>query len=307
MDLFFITGLPKTGSSWLMNMLNDVPGIKCMGEGRFFSSGIKNIPSLFDSLNNGLGKWINYIAERKYNWFDNCLVINTIEERNYVVDNDKERIKEKLTKTTIRHIVNEIMISRVGNDTQIIGDKTPTTIIDELDRISNIFHDAKIIFLHRGIYDFLASFIMHFYRATKNNRPDANFECFSVKDFLQIHSFLNNESDTIITSERLMYLIKMWREFDDRFSKTKSSNCILPVRYEELRIDTELTLSKIVKFLIGDQYTNEIDNVIKRWDFDSKNMSSRVRSEHVNSRDLGYGESLFNKNLRNVIDYNIKT
>lgn len=302
MDLFFITGLPKTGSSWLMNMLNDVPGIKCMGEGRFFSSGIKNIPSLFDSLNNGLGRWIDYIAERKHNWFDNCLEINTIEKRNYVMDKDKERIKEGLTKSTIRHIVPEIMMSRAGDNTQIIGDKTPSIRIGDLDRMINTFPIAKVIFLHRGVYDFLASYIMHFYRSTKVNRPDANFESFTVNDFVQIHSFLNEDSDMIVSPERLESLVEIWREFEKRFSETQPSDFMLPIRYEEMRKETEKTFNRIVDFLISKVPTIELKKIVKMWDFDSNNMSAEIRSEHVNSRDLGYGESLFNKNLHNVID-----
>lgn len=34
--LFFVCGLPKSGTSWLMNLLNSHPRILCRGEGRFF-------------------------------------------------------------------------------------------------------------------------------------------------------------------------------------------------------------------------------------------------------------------------------
>jgi len=83
-EIFFLTGLPKSGTTWLMNILNSSEKICCLGEGRFFSSGLDDVPSLFDAFSEGIRPWYEFIALRKNNWIGLDDQITTINCQNFL-------------------------------------------------------------------------------------------------------------------------------------------------------------------------------------------------------------------------------
>lgn len=46
---------------------------------------------------------------------------------------------------------------------------------------------------------------------------------------------------------------------------------------------------------------NNLSAIVDAWSFDSDNMAASVNEAHVNSRNVGYGETLFSESLRNLI------
>lgn len=301
MQLFFITGLPKTGSTWLANMLNDTPHLQCLGEGRFFSSGLNQVPSLYDAVFSAASSWVDYAAERKFNWLEPYVSIKTIERRNYVCQRDKEVAARKLCETMLSAAVTRLMTANARPDTEAIGDKTPAFCLREIETLNSTFPDAKLVFLHRGVHDFLASYIMHFHRARKNSRPDASMVDFSIDDFLQIDNYLAGRVNDVVSPGLIWHLATKWKAFDDYFASLAASPKVIAVSYESLREKTLTTLSDIVEFLLGYESSQDLAGVVEAWGFDAPNMAPSSRAEHVNSRAVGYGAGVFSKRLSDVI------
>ncbi|WP_291329792.1 sulfotransferase [Desulfovibrio sp. UCD-KL4C] len=301
-QFFFITGLPKTGSTWIKNMLNDVNGICCIGEGLFFASGLKNTPSLYDSIYKSIYQWGDYICDRKQNWLDDLVEIKTIEKRNFVSEDNKTSVTQKIADQATREIVLNCFLRQKAGTTAI-GDKTTALSTEVFPRIQRVFPEAKIIFLHRNLYDFLASYIMHFYRSTKTNRADAEMCRFTINDFLMIDSYQTNETSDIITAKTLKKLIHDWKCMKIEFEKYKSNNHrVLALQYEDIKSDPVKYFSKIVQFIDPHSDVDKCQGIIKNWSFDSKNMSTGPLKTHVNSRITGYGKAMFSENLQNIIE-----
>ncbi|WP_341582251.1 sulfotransferase [Marinobacter metalliresistant] len=305
MQKFFITGLPKTGSTWVMQMLNDISGIQCLGEGRFFSSGLRHVPSLYDSILTGTLHWAEFIAQRKRNWLDDNDSIRTIEKYNYVSESRTRKATDHLTKIMIQSAIEALLNDHITLETVAIGDKTPTLEVEALQRIENVFPDANIVFLHRGLHDFLASFMCHYHRSMRDRRPDANFEIFTVDDFLAIDTYLkSSEKKSLlpVTETTLNRLIQVWIEFDEAFTNAKSRHNFITINYESLLEDTHTHMSEILKLVAPKVESSDVENAIHQWSFGSQNMQSGPNNAHINSREVGYGRTFFAGKSKNHID-----
>ncbi len=272
-----------------------------MGEGLFFASGLKNTPSLYDSLYSSIYNWGDYVSERKNNWLETLVDIQTIEMRNYVSEDNKERVITTLTEHAVREIVNKCFSLR-KKESSTIGDKTTSLSVDVFSRIQRTFPESKIIFLHRNLYDFMASYTMHFYRSTKNSRADAATTIFTINDFLKIDSYQQDRDGDIITSETIKKLVHDWKYMDMEFERYKSDKTtVLTVRYEDIKSDPAKYFTKIAQFVHTDFNNEQAKRIVDKWAFDSKMMSTGPLKKHVNSRTIGYGKKLFSTNLQNIV------
>ena len=62
MQIFFIVGAQKSGTTWLQRSLNRVDGMHCLGEGHFIDRLVAPIADTIRQYNNIMG----LVAERVY-------------------------------------------------------------------------------------------------------------------------------------------------------------------------------------------------------------------------------------------------
>jgi len=142
---------------------------------------------------------------------------------------------------------------------------------------------------------------MHFYRSTKAARPDSKFLDFDVDDFLQIHSFLQGQSSSLLSEARVVSLVRKWVNFEQKIGFLAGFENALRVDYEDLRSDTASWLSKIVKFVTGECPADELSVIVDNWSFDGAQMKQDVRTSHVNAQKIGYGEEVLGMELCELI------
>ena len=147
--VFFVVGLAKSGTTWLMKTLAAHPEVLCKGEGRFFGeeyrqeilarTQAKQLPS---SLHNAL-----LGSEYLKLWLERSVWTSGSEADEHVRD---------LVRLATDYFLTE-ELSKSGK--KVVGDKTPLLGPRFVDEISKIYPEAKVIHIIRDGRDQAVSFI----------------------------------------------------------------------------------------------------------------------------------------------------
>ncbi len=298
-QIFFLTGLPRSGTTWTMNMLNSCDNICCLGEGRFFSSMLRDVPSLYDTIKQGIYNWHHFIAHRKNNWLNLDKYITTVNKTNYI---SKHILNTSITRETdiiVRNYVLDLFNRHKKQNIKVIGDKTPIFYIEEFKRILRIFPEAKIIFLIRKLDDFIVSILFHFWRSNSQNRPDKHICLFEPEDFIIINNYINHKSSKItIRNKTIKRLANIWKKTNSFvYKKSLINKNILIIKYEDLKIHTFKSLKKILNFLDISYSDDIIENIININSIEYiHNHNISTLKAHINKYELNL-KDILNKDL----------
>jgi hypothetical protein len=241
--IFFLTGLPKSGTTWLMRMLDFQTGVVCRGEGRFFSSNLIDVPSLWGALHAGLEPWYSYVAHRKRNWIGLDHAIQTKDRANLLnPDTVRRNLEQDLTELfrfAVRHFMLKPVEGRRSETAQFIGDKTPVVESRQLDQIFSTFPDSRVLFLRRGVKDFIVSLAFHYWRSQSTYRPDRQMELLEKGDFQQIERWRQNPEvvpEGPVLEATAVRLAKVWTSVNQRALQKQedSPGLLMVLDYESL-------------------------------------------------------------------------
>ncbi len=159
--LFFISGVPKSGTTWMQKALDAHPQISCAGEGHFF-----------DILADLIGRSINI-----YNKDQLTLVAREVYEGKPYYPNVTDNDFHFLVATFIG-----LMLAKSGikENAQHIGDKTPANTL-MLGKIRSVFPEAKFIYVYRDGRDVAVSTYMHGQRNRGNQNLSKYIEPIAEK------------------------------------------------------------------------------------------------------------------------------
>ncbi len=309
-EIFFLTGLPKSGTTWLMNILNSSEEICCLGEGRFFSSDLQNVPSLFDALYEGIRPWHEFIALRKKNWIGLDDYITTINYQNFL---PSKVTNDSLNKTVdvILHLTLLDVISRAKIKyprARLVGDKTPVTRPYQLQRIIRVFPSTKVIFLYRNVKDFIVSILFHYWRSIRNNRPDSQIKYLTLDDFLQVENFVNahDKDDVQFVSENTgLKLAEIWKELREEALSIKQDfpNNFFLVSYEKLFEQPVTIARRIFSFLGLNVSLNQVTEFIEKNSINSiKQSKNSFLMSHVRNGQVGDWKNYLSEDMSRHID-----
>lgn len=134
---FFLVGRAKSGTSWLMRLLNSHPEILCLGEGKFFG---KDSPrSLYGAFTR---------AKELQTWLGS----------NPWTSHYRKLPPQDLVKLAVNHLMKEKLRK---TDKKIIGDKTPLMSEEIIREIAEICADAKVVHIVRDGRDVAVSSVHH--------------------------------------------------------------------------------------------------------------------------------------------------
>lgn len=149
--VFFVVGQQKSGTTWLMRMLDAHPEILCRGEGRFFGAqwrqeGVKRVDqkrppsSLYNAI---LGsEYLRLWVERSV-WSRN---------------DDPEEHVANLTRMAVDYfLVGEL--AKTGK--RMVGDKSPLLTPETIKEISAIYPEARVVHIIRDGRDAAVSAAFH--------------------------------------------------------------------------------------------------------------------------------------------------
>jgi len=253
---FLVTGLPKSGTTWFMRLLNCIDGVRCTGEGRFFASGLRDVPSLWDGLAEGIGPWYRYVALRKGSGVGADGDIATVNRRNFLPEGVLVEGTDRMVAALAGQVVRSCLAAgtRELAGVRAVGDKTPVTRPVELRRASKALPEAKLLVLRRDVNDFVVSYLFHYWRAMRDARPDRNMDHVGVDDFLHIERYMqghNLAGAGLASPETCARLAGVWCEVRTEIGRLsrQTPDLVLVVDYERLWADPAQELARTLQFL----------------------------------------------------------
>jgi hypothetical protein len=241
--VFFILGQQKSGTTWLMRILDSHPEILCRGEGRFFGADWRQKSLIRRDVRRSPSSLYNAVLDAEYLrlWIE-----RSVWSRND--DTDEHLIN--LTRMAVDYfLMGEL--SKTGK--RLVGDKSPLLTPEMIREIAGIYPEAKVIHIVRDGRDAAVSAAHHswnFGKSAKRSVAPAN-----RRDTREIRE----AGESIFLEAQLRKLAAEWAA---RVGRAVEDGPVLfgrnynEVRYEGLLKRPEEEVRRLLEFL-GAEATDE--------------------------------------------------
>ncbi len=143
MNYFFVTGNPKSGTTWMQLLIDAHPQATCSGEGHFMELFLDPLIRMKEGYNQRLRLGVERVFQGKRYYAD---------------------LTNQTVATMTRQFVLNAISQRAGPETLAVGDKTPRHNL-RLGDLHAIFPEARLINIVRHPYDVAVSRLHHARRA----------------------------------------------------------------------------------------------------------------------------------------------
>jgi hypothetical protein len=256
--IFFVLGRQKSGTTWLMRLLNQHPEILCRGEGKFFGrharderveeflkgcKDLSNLPGtvpppvpLYGALAND--EYLRYWTHLSF----------------WTRQGDAEEYLKRFTRLVVTEVLTEKL---AGTNKRMVGDKTPIHDNEVVREIAEILPEAKVVHIIRDGRDVAVSQMHHIWNRTRPARegggltPEEEFKRDRYRE--DPEKFLAS-GESIFTEERLTAAAREWNEKVGATRKLGPEvlrERYLEVRYEQMLQSPEEEAAKVFGFLEG--------------------------------------------------------
>jgi glycosyltransferase involved in cell wall biosynthesis len=243
---FFVVGEMKSGTSWVMWMLDSHPEIFCSGEGCFFGRDqeMEDIPVILDptpSLRNGLLNSEGLSIWRSFMW-------------NYwAKQGDAEADLRNLTRLAVDYYM---LQGSARSGKRIVGDKSPLHT-DYVDEIFEIYPEAKVFHVVRDGRDVAVSLMHHFWNLSKDIHQGGIYELWPEElarrdAYREDPEAFFQSGESIFVEERLRQMAGRWNRRTNKASREGSElfgDNFLQLRYEDLLLNPEENMQPAFELL----------------------------------------------------------
>jgi sulfotransferase family protein len=246
--VFFVVGHAKSGTSWLMRLLNAHPEIMCRGEGRIFGRSFRRA-DLKDDHSSPFQPCSLYRA-----FLESDYLRLWLQRSVWTREVDVERSIRRLTRVAARHFMIEQL---EGTRKSIVGDKTPFLSAETLSEIADIYPDAKVVHIIRDGRDVAVSGMHHLWNRELDlgGGNDLTPQEAMIRDAFRADPRGVPARGGIFTPRRLCLMAESWREMVAR-ARDDGPNLLgdryAEVRYEDLRTQPAVEARRILRFLNAD-------------------------------------------------------
>jgi hypothetical protein len=283
--VFFLIGRAKSGTSWLMRLLDAHPEVLCRGEGRIFGREYLR-PEILKMNSKTLQPSSLYRA-----------ILDSVYLRAWVARSVWTRdapTDRKLAEFT-RVIANYVLATGVaGAGKRIVGDKTPFIGEDTIQEIADVYPEAQVIHIVRDGRDIAVSAMHHLWERKidlaggEDLRPEEK----EMRDAYRADPKRYLASGkSIFTPERLERTARDWgaqvtkamadgpRLLDQSYAE---------VRYEDLHANPESELARLLSFLGADSRASTVARCVRDETFERRT-KGRAPGEEDSSHLLRMG------------------
>ncbi len=232
--VFFVVGYQKSGTTWLMRMLDAHPEILCKGEGRFFGAEWRQKSLKASDVRRPASSLYNAMLDAEYLRF-------WIERSVWSSDEEAKEHLDNLTRLAVDYFLKNELV-KTGK--RMVGDKSPLLTPDTIAEISRIHPEAKVIHIIRDGRDAAVSALHHSRNFGRKNKATGDLREDSEKP--------QDSEEGMFTEELLRKLASDWNE---RVGRTIEEGPSLlgdnyrEVRYEDLLEKPEVEFGSLAEFL----------------------------------------------------------
>lgn len=271
--VFFVVGLQKSGTTWLMRMLDAHPEILCKGEGRFFGKGWRQESVKQTDAKRPPGSLYNAILDAEY-------LRLWIERSVWSRDDDAVEHVGNLLRMMIGYfLMGEL--SKTGK--RMVGDKSPLLTPDTIKEISGVYPEARVIHIIRDGRDAAVSAVHHSWNFGKRH---------SVRISAKREAYHENAGGLREARESLFAgssLRRMAAEWDARVGRTIEDGPALlgdnytEVRYEDLLEKPEEEMARLLGFLGAEKGVMTVRRCVNAASFEKLSKGRRRDEEDATS------------------------
>jgi hypothetical protein len=265
--VFFLVGRAKSGTSWLMRLLDAHPEVLCKGEGRIFGREYLR-PEILKMKSKTLQPSSLYraILDSKY-------LRAWVERSVWTRDWPTNRKLAEITKVITNHLM-ATDVAAAGK--RIVGDKTPFIGEKTIEEIAEVYPEAQVIHIIRDGRDIAVSAMHHLWERKIDlaGGDDLHSEEEEMRDAYRAdpEAYLA-AGKSIFTPERLERTARDWGE---QVTKAMADGPKLldqsytEVRYEDLHARPESELARLLSFLGADSRPSTVAGCVRDETFDSR-------------------------------------
>lgn len=239
--VFFVLGQQKSGTTWLMQILDSHPEILCRGEGRFFGADWRQESVKRMDSKRPPSSLYNAVLDAEY-------LKLWIERSVWSRNDDADEHLANLTRMAIDYF---LMGELSKTSKRIVGDKSPLLTPETIKEVAKVYPEAKIIHIIRDGRDAAVSAVHHswnFGKIGKGSEASAKRTTRRKRDPRK----MRNMGESIFAEGQLRKLAAEWSA---RVSSTVEDGPTLPgnryveVRYEDLLVRPEEEVRRLLEFL----------------------------------------------------------
>jgi len=277
--VFFVTGLGKSGTSWLMRTLDGHPEILCKGEGRFFAAGWRRAnfdPEGTQALASSLYYALTHSEYLRF-W---------VERSVWAREGDAARHLDNLTRLVTEHF---LLGQLRKTNKKIVGDKSPLLDTDFIEEVARVYPEARVIHIIRDGRDQAVSMLHHVWnRSTDQGGVQTlmpgEFERREI--YRQDPKKLMQTGEGMFTEERLRGAARSWNA---RVGKTAQDGPTLlgpnytEVRYEDLLERPDEEVGRLAGFLGADTSEKAVHRAVGSASFEKLSRGRERGQEDTSS------------------------
>jgi Sulfotransferase family len=246
---FFIVGQAKSGTSWVMRLLDAHPEIIARGEGRFFGRAYKR-PDVerMDSATLQPSSLHRALLDAAY-------LRRWIERSVWTRGDDAEAVLGELAAVCTRHILGRAL---GGSGKELVGDKTPFLNAGAVAELASLIDDARVIHVIRDGRDVAVSAMHHLWNHSLDLgggfdlTPD---EVITRERYRVDPQRFRASGHGIFSEQRITALARSWRTNVSRaiaIGRDRLGDRYTEVRFESLVNDPIRELQRLTRFLGAD-------------------------------------------------------
>jgi hypothetical protein len=272
--VFFVLGQQKSGTTWLMRILDSHPEILCKGEGRFFGRDWRQKRLKRLDAQRPPSSLYNAVLDARYLRF-------WIERSVWSREDDADEHLGNLTRMTIDYFLKS-ELSKTGK--RLVGDKSPLLTPDTIREVADIYPEARVIHILRDGRDAAVSAVHHswnFGQKGKNEEVTAKRE-----------AYRRDPGELVEAAESIFAgrsLARMAAEWAARVGRTVEEGPVLlgeryaEVRYEDLLERPHEEVRRLLGFLGADASDETVRSCVEAASFERLSKGRKRGEEDATS------------------------
>jgi hypothetical protein len=263
--MFFVVGVPKSGTTWLRRMLDLHPEVLCHGEGRFFGRDDKD-PNFGNLQANNLGQLLR--PGSLHYTLAQCEDLRAWLERTWWSrDGEAEEYITHLTREAVLYF---LLRKRDKIGKKIVGDKTPLHSTTTLNEIGTMFPEARVVHIIRDGRDQAVSHNHHRWNKVPSVEEGGRLtleEANKRDRYREDPEGFLASGESIFSEEYLVAAAKMWRSqvgVAHKEGPLVLKDGYTEVYYEGLLERPEREMRRLFRFLGAEDDKRVVRRCVKR-------------------------------------------